>query len=146
MPYDKFKTKLLESIDKSAPLTDKDTQAAFKLLTTGQAESDIKDTVLGMLNQIPRFPAQILADIPNIFRDPTDFPRLPGFDVAAKSINSIIRPDKAHPDKNRIFRLAILAYARMNGINLEETNLLDLSDFFSNRLRVGFYETGRAWS
>jgi hypothetical protein len=138
LSYDKFKAKLKEGADKSAPLTEAQMKGAFDLLKNGQAESDVKDTIIDLLKSIPSFPSQVLNDIPNIFRNPTDLPRLPGFDVAAKTAISIIRPDKDTPEKNRIFRLAILAYARMNGVNIEEKNLIDLCNFLETGTQSDF--------
>ncbi|MCQ8106400.1 hypothetical protein NP590_20015 [Methylomonas sp. SURF-2] len=138
LSYDKFKTKLKEGADNSAPLTEDQIKAAFELLKNGRAERDVKDTIIDLLKSIPSFPGQVLHDIPNIFRGPTDFPNLPGFDVVAKTAISIIRPDKANPEKNRIFRLAILAYARMNGVNIEEKNLMDLCDFLETGTQADF--------
>jgi hypothetical protein len=132
LSINKFKDLLKDSRDKSLPLTDEEVKGAFKLLKNGQAEKDVNDTLLSLLKSIPRFPTQVLTDIPNIFRNPTDLPNLPGFDVASKTAISIIRPNKSDPEKNRIFRLAILAYARMNGVNIEEKNLMDLCDFLES--------------
>ncbi|MDD5581299.1 MAG: hypothetical protein PHY16_18770 [Methylobacter sp.] len=128
----KFTALLKDNTDKALPLQEDDVRGAFNLLLSGQAETDIKDTLLNLLKSIPRFPAQIVADLPNIFRNPTDLPGLPGFDVASKTVLSIIRPDNSDPEKNRIFRLAILVYARMNGVNIDEKNLMDLCDFLEN--------------
>ncbi|MDD2761340.1 MAG: hypothetical protein PHH11_13750 [Methylomonas sp.] len=136
--YDKFKTKLKEGADNSAPLTEEQIKAAFELLKNGRAERDVKDTIVELLKSIPQFPCQVLNDIPNIFRSPTDFPNLPGFDVVAKTAISIIRPDKFNPEQNRVFRLAILAYARMNGVNIEEKNLIDLCDFLETGTQSDF--------
>lgn len=138
LSYEKFKAKLKEEADNSAPLTEEQIKAAFELLKNGRAERDVKDTIIDLLKSIPNFPGQVLHDIPNIFRSPTDFPNLPGFDVVAKTAISIIRPDKDDPEKNRIFRLAILAYARMNGVNIEEKNLIDLCDFLETGTQADF--------
>lgn len=138
LSYEKFKAKLKEGADNSAPLTEAQIKGAFELLKNGRAESDVKETIIDLLKSIPSFPSQVMSDIPNIFRNPTDLPRLPGFDVAAKTAISIIRPDIGDPEKNRIFRLAILAYARMNGVNIEEKNLIDLCDFLETGSQSDF--------
>lgn len=132
LSFNKFKDILKDSTDRSLPLKEEDVRSAFDLLKSGQAEKDVKDTLLNLLKSIPLFPTQVLTNIPNIFRNPTDLPSLPGFDVASKTIISIVRPNKDDPEKNRIFRLAILAYARMNGVNIEEKNLMDLCDFLES--------------
>jgi len=136
--YKKFSSALKEGAGKTVPLDEEQIKAAFELLIIGQAKRDVKDTILAQLKAIPRIPGQMLTDIPNIFRNPTDLPRLPGFDVAAKTAISIIRPDKQDPERNRVFRLAILAYARMNGVNIEEENLTDLCDYLETGTQADF--------
>lgn len=132
LSLDKFSDLLKEGTGRSSNVEKEQIIGAFKLLGSGQAENDVKDTLFTLLKSIPGIPGQIVNDIPNIFHKPTDLPRLPGFDVASKTAVAIMRPDKDDADKNRIFRLAILAYARMNGINIEEKNLLDLCDFLES--------------
>jgi len=136
--YEKFSSKLKEGAGKSVPLNEEQIKAAFELLINGQAKRDVKDTILAQLKAIPRIPRQMLTDIPNIFRNPTDLPRLPGFDVASKTAISIIRPDQQDPERNRVFRLAILAYARINGVNIEEENLTDLCDYLETGTQADF--------
>ncbi|MDO9241139.1 MAG: hypothetical protein Q7U30_14080 [Methylicorpusculum sp.] len=58
--------------------------------------------------------------MPNIFRNPLDFPSQSGIKTAGNTAKIFFSPD------NRTFRLAILAYARMNGVNIEEENIDDL--------------------
>jgi len=136
--YEKFSSALKEGSGKSVPLNEEQIKAAFELVLNGQAEKYVKDTILAQLKSIPRIPRQMLTDIPNIFRNPTDLPRLPGFDVASKTAISIIRPDKQDSERNRVFRLAILAYARMNGVNIEEENLTDLCDYLETGTQADF--------
>lgn len=123
LSLDKFKIKLREGANKSMPLTEEQMKESFTLLKTGQVKSDIKDTMFKLFREIPNFPYQTLTGIPNIFRDPFDFLKLPGVNTAGKTAKIFIRPE------NRTFRLAILAYARMNGVNIEEKNIDDLYNF-----------------
>lgn len=125
LSYDKFKTKIKEGANKSAPLTEEQMKEAFNLLKTGQMKSDAKKTTLELLREILSFSNQILTDIPNMFRNPLDFPKLPGINTAGRTAKIFINPD------NRTFRLAILAYARMNGVNVEEKNLDDLYHYLA---------------
>lgn len=136
--YEQFRSRLIEGAGKTVPLNEEQIKAAFELLINGQAKRDVRDTVFAQLKAIPRIPRQMLTDIPNIFRNPTDLPRLPGFDVAAKTAILIIRPDKKDPERNRVFRLAILAYARMNGVNIDEENLTDLCDYLETGTKSDF--------
>jgi hypothetical protein len=136
--YEKFSSALKEGAGKTVPLNEEQIKAAFELLINGQAKRDVKATILAQLRAIPRIPRQMLSDIPNIFRNPTDLPRLPGFDVASKTAISIIRPDQQDPERNRVFRLAILAYARINGVNIEEENLTDLCDYLETGTKSDF--------
>lgn len=123
LSYAKFKATLKEGADKSAPLTEAQIMEAFNLLKTGQVKSDTQKTILELLIRIPGFPGQLLTDIPNMFRNPLDFPHLPGVHTAGETAKIFIKPD------NRTFRLAILAYARMNGVNITEQNLDDLYNY-----------------
>ena len=121
--YNKFKAKLKGGVNKSTPLTDKQMEDAFELLKTGQVKGDIKQTILALLRGVIDFPGQELTDIPNIFGYPSDLSKFPGVNTAGKTAKIFIKPD------NRTFRLAILAYARMNGVNIEEKNLDDLYSY-----------------
>jgi len=56
----------------------------------------------------------------------------------SKTAISIIRPDKQDPKRNRVFRLAILGYARTNGVNIEEKNLTDLCDYLETGTQSDF--------
>jgi hypothetical protein len=120
LSYDNFKVMLREGADKSVPLTEEQMKEAFTLLRTGQVKSDVKRSLIQLLKAVHNSPDQVLSDVPNIFRNPMDFPSQPGIKTVGYTAKIFISPD------NRTFRLAILAYARMNGVNIEEENIDDL--------------------
>jgi hypothetical protein len=120
LSYDNFKVKLKEGASTSIPLTEEQMKEAFNLLKTGQVKSDVKRTLIQLLKELHSAPDQVLSDLPNIFRNPLDFPDQPGINTAGNTAKIFISPD------NRTFRLAILAYARINGVNIEEENIDDL--------------------
>lgn len=134
LSYDEFRDKLKEGVDKSAPLTEEQMKEAFNLLKTGQVKTDIKHTILKLMTEIRELPSHLSTqtEIPNIFRNPLDFPKLPGIKTAGETAKIFIKPD------NKTFRLAILVYARTHGINIEEKNLDDLYNYLESNNEADF--------
>lgn len=130
--FKKFKVKLLEGVNKFPPLTEDQMKEAFELLKTGHVESDLKNTIVTMLTRIQGIPNQILSDATNIFRNPWDISKMPGLHSAGEIAKTYIKPD------NKTFRLAILVYARMNGVNIDEKNMDDLHDFLNKGNTANF--------
>ena len=129
---------LKESADKSVPLTEEQMIKAIDLLRTGRVKDDVNNTTIELLKEIGGFPIHLLTSAPKIFRDPSDFLGSPGTSMAGETAKILIRPDKPGKPSNTTFRLAILAYARMNGVNIEEKNLDDLYNYLDTGNEADF--------
>jgi hypothetical protein len=136
-PLAMFRDILKEGANQSTPLTEEQMEDAFDLLRTGQAKNDIKKTILELLKKIDGFPIHLLTGTPKIFQSPSDF-LSPGSSMAGETAKILIRPDKPDKPGNTTFRLAILVYARMNGVNIEEKNLDDLYNYLDTGNEADF--------
>ncbi|MGR9099987.1 MAG: hypothetical protein ACU826_05410, partial [Gammaproteobacteria bacterium] len=148
---------LKKAADGTLPLDSAQRKEAWQLLVSGRASSDIKKSVNSIFGEIaeidPDFLAETVAaftdrkslsglleglkdDVQNLPRSGNE-PQLltntlgkiksnPPAELASETANILIRKD------NRTLRLAIIAYARMNGINITEENLDDLSELLDS--------------
>jgi hypothetical protein len=117
--------KIKEGVDKSIPLNRDQIKEAIQLVKTGEITDDIRTSLLGILRNATNVPSELLNNPTSIFYSPLHAISLP-ITTVRDTAKIFIDPN------NHTFRLAILAYARMNGINITERNLNDLYNLLDN--------------
>ena len=117
--------KVKEGLDKSLPLNREQIKEAIKLVKTGEITDDLKSSLNGALSSVGSVPTELLTNPLTILNSPLNTIALP-ITAARKTAKVFVDPN------NRTFRLAILAYARMNGINITESNINDVYHLLDN--------------
>ena len=108
--------KLKEGVNTSLPLNNDQIKEAIKLIKTGKLGEDLKFSLNEGLTTFANVPAKLLKNPFSLFTSPLHTLALTET-TARKAAKIFVDPN------NRTFRLGILAYARMNGINITESNI-----------------------
>ena len=108
--------KLKEAVNISLPLNNDQIKEAIKLIKTGKLGEDLKFSLNEGLTTFANVPAKLLKNPFSLFTSPLHTLALTET-TARKAAKIFVDPN------NRTFRLGILAYARMNGINITESNI-----------------------
>lgn len=95
------------------------------MVKTGEITDDLKFSLIGALTTVAIVPTELLSNPLKIFTSPLNTLTLP-ITAARNTAKIFVEPN------NRTFRLAILAYARMNGINITESNVNDVYNLLDN--------------
>ena len=117
--------KVKEGLDKSLPLNREQIKEAIKLVKTGEITDDLKSSLNEALSTVASVPTELLTNPLTIFNSPLNTIALP-INAARNTAKVFVDPN------NRTFRLAILAYARINGINITESNINDVYNLLDN--------------
>jgi hypothetical protein len=117
--------KVKDGLDQSLPLNPDQIREAIKLVKTGEITDDLKSSLNGALTTVASVPTELLRNPLKIFTSPLNTLTLPTI-TARNTAKIFVEPN------NRTFRLAILAYARMNGINITESNVNDIYNVLDN--------------
>ena len=108
--------KLKEGVNTSLPLNNDQIKEAIKLIKTGKLGEDLKFSLNEGLTTFANVPAKLFKNPFSLFTSPLHTLALTET-TARKAAKIFVDPN------NRTFRLGILAYARMNGINITESNI-----------------------
>lgn len=111
---------LAENIKKAAlPLRENEIREAIELIKTGKLSDEVKSTLKETLTTAAELPAELLNNPFALFASPLKTLGLP-VRAARNTAKILVDP------KKRTLRLAILAYARLHGINISENNITDV--------------------
>lgn len=129
--------KLLAGVNKSLPLNENQINEAITLVKTGRVKDDLKNSLDETIATFSNIPTGMLGNPFSILTSPLRTIAVP---ITAARNTAIIF---LHP-KNRTFRLAILAYARLNAINITEDNINDVYNILDNPNSENFEELAKA--
>lgn len=128
--------KVLQGVNKSLPLNKNQIKEAIELVKTGRVSDDLASAMDETLFTVSSIPAGMIDKPFALVTSPLQTIALP-ITAARNTGKTFLDP------KNRTFRLAILAYARMNGINITEDNINDVYNLLDNPSSENLEELAR---
>lgn len=111
--------KIKEGMNRALPLQGDEIREAVELVKTGKLTDELKSTLEETLTTVAGVPADIVSNPSALLFSPLNTIAMP-VKAAGNTAKAFLAPDK------RALRLAILAYARLHGINITENNITDV--------------------